>query len=101
MTLNRYKTASASPIPTGKVKIEVKTQYDTKERLAPATSALTVNSKQVAQTRIEQSVPAGQTASETFDVGIDLGSPVAMDYLDRAPFQFSGKIEKIHISHVD
>ena len=101
MTLNRYKAASTSPIPTGKVKIEVKTQYDSKERLAPATLTLTVNGKQVAQTRIERSVPAGHTASETFDVGKDLGSPVAMDYLDRAPFEFSGKIEKIHISYVD
>jgi len=24
-----------------------------------------------------------------------------MDYLDRAPFEFSGKIEKIHISYVE
>jgi hypothetical protein len=101
MTLNRYKAASKSPIPTGKVRIEVKTQYDSKERMAPATLTLTVNGKQVAQTRIERSVPAGHTASETFDVGKDLGSPVAMDYLDRAPFEFSGKIEKIHISYLD
>jgi len=101
MTLNRYKAASASAIPMGKVKIEVKTQYDSKERLAPATLTLTVNGKQVAQTRIGRSVPAAHTASETFDVGKDLGSPVAMDYLDRAPFEFSGKIERIHISYID
>ena len=101
MTLNRYKAASKSPIPTGKVRIEVKTQYDTKERLSPATLTLTVNGKQVAQTRIGRSVPAAHTASETFDVGRDLGSPVAMDYLDRAPFEFSGKIEKIHIGYID
>lgn len=101
MTLNRYKASSKSPIPTGKVKIEVKTQYDTKERLAPATLTLTVNGKQVAQTRIERSVPSLHTASETFDVGKDLGSPVAMDYLDRAPFEFSGKIEKIHIAYTN
>ena len=101
MTLNRYKAASTSPIPTGKVKIEVKTQYDSKERLAPATLTLTVNGKEVAQTRIGRSVPAGHTASETFDVGKDLGSPVAMDYLDRAPFAFSGKIDKIHIIYTN
>ncbi len=101
MTLNRYKASSKSPIPTGKVKIEVKTQYDSKERMAPATLTLTVNGKQVAQTRIERSVPGAHTASETFDVGKDLGSPVALDYLDRAPFVFSGKIEKIHIRYLD
>ena len=101
MVLNRYKAASTSPIPTGKVKIEVKAQYDSKERMAPATLTLTVNDKQVAQTRIERSVPADHTASETFDVGTDLGSPVAMDYLDRAPFEFSGKIEKIYIAYTN
>jgi arylsulfatase len=34
-------------------------------------------------------------------VGKDLGSPVAMDYLDRAPFAFNGKINKIHIGYID
>jgi arylsulfatase len=100
MTLNRFKITSESAIPTGKVKIEVETNYDTKARLAPATLTLRVNGKQVGQGRIDISVPAGHTASETFDVGVDLSSPVSMDYLDRAPFKFNGKIEKIHISYI-
>ena len=101
MTLDRYKAYSTSPIPTGKVKIEVKTQYDTEERLAPATVTLVVNGKEVAKMRMERSVPAVHTASETFDVGVDLGSPVALDYYDRAPFRFNGEIEKIHIAYFD
>ena len=101
MTLNRYKVASESAIPTGKVKIEVETRYDNHERMGPATLTLTVNGKQVGQGRIERSVPAGHTASETFDVGVDLGSPVALDYFDRAPFRFNGKIEKIHIIYLN
>ena len=101
MTLNRYKFASDSPIPTGKVKIEVETKYDSRDRMAPATVTLTVNGEQVAQGRIERSVPAVHTASETFDVGVDLGSPVALDYYDRAPFRFTGEIEKIHIIYLE
>ena len=101
MTMNRFKIASASPIPTGKVKIEVETKYDSSERMAPATVTLRVNGKQVGQGRIERSVPSVHTASETFDVGADLGSPVALDYYDRAPFRFNGKIEKIHIRYTD
>ena len=100
MTLNRYKIASKSAIPTGKVKIEVETRYDNQERMAPATVMLTVNGKQVGQGRIERSVPAANTASATFDVGVDLGSPVALDYYDRAPFRFNGKIGKIHIRYL-
>ena len=45
MTLNRYKIASESAIPTDKVKIEVETKYDSKECLAPATVTLRVNGK--------------------------------------------------------
>ena len=100
MTLNRYKIASASAIPTGKVKIEIETRYDALERMSPATVTLTVNGEQVGKGRIERSVPAGHTASETFDVGVDLGSPVALDYFDRAPFKFNGKIDKIHIRYI-
>ena len=76
-------------------------EYDTQERLAPATLTLTVNGKEVAKTRIERSVPSLHSFGETFDVGIDHGAPVAMDYLERAPFQFNGKIEKIHVKYMD
>ena len=101
MTLNRFKVSSSSAIPTGKVRIEVETRYDTMERMAPATLTLKVNGEQVAQGRIERSVPAIHTASDTFDVGKDLGSPVALDYYDRAPFAFNGKIGKIYISYIE
>jgi len=101
MTLNRYKFSSKTPIPNGKVKIEVETKYDSKEREAPATLTLKVNGKQVAQGRIERSVPAGHTVSDTFDVGMDANSPVSLDYFDRAPFKFNGKIEKIYIKYID
>jgi arylsulfatase len=101
MTLNRYKVASKTAIPTGKVKIEVETKYDNQERMAPATLTLKVNGKQVGQGRIERSVPGGHTASETFDIGMDLGSPVALDYFDRAPFAFSGKINSINIKYIE
>ncbi len=69
--------------------------------MGPATATLKVNGKEVGQGRIERSVPAMHTASETFDMGADLGSPVSLDYFDRAPFRFNGKIEKIQIRYTD
>ena len=101
MTLNRYKVASKTAIPTGKVKIEVEVKYDSEERLGPATLTLKVNGKQVGQGRIERSVPSIFTAYETFDVGMDLNSPVALDYFDRAPFRFTGKINSINIKYIE
>jgi hypothetical protein len=32
------------------------------------------------------------TARETFKVGIDLGEPVSLDYFDRQPYAFEGKV---------
>jgi arylsulfatase A-like enzyme len=101
MTLNRYKFSSKTPIPTGKVKIEVETKYDSKEREAPATLTLKVNGKQVAQGRIERSVPGSHTVSDTFDIGMDANAPVSLDYYDRAPFKFNGTIAKIDIKYID
>jgi len=37
------------------------------------------------------------TASETFDVGVDLGSPVSSNYEERRPFAFDGKIKSVEV----
>jgi hypothetical protein len=34
------------------------------------------------------------------DNSFDLGSPVALDYYERAPFKFNGRIDKIHIKYI-
>jgi arylsulfatase len=58
---------------------------------------LKVDGKEVAQMAVKRAVPAAFTASETFDVGVDLGSPVSWDYFDRRPFRFDGKIGSVHV----
>ncbi len=44
-----------------------------------------------------RTVPAAFTASETFGVGVDLGSPVSPDYFDRRPFRFTGTIASVDV----
>lgn len=100
LALNRYKCRSASPVPAGKTTVEVELKYDARKAQAPATITLRVNDSDVGQGRVERSVQAVFTASETFDVGMDLGSPVALDYHERAPFAFNGTIEKINIKYI-
>ena len=96
----RYKARWKGPIPTGDVKIEVELVYEEKRPQAPAAIILRANGKEVARGRVERSVPAGFSASETFDIGIDLGSPVALDYHERAPFPFNGTIARIHFRYI-
>jgi arylsulfatase len=64
---------------------------------AAAEVVLTVDGAEVARTTVKRTVPSAFTASETLDVGVDLGSPVSLDYFDRRPFPFSGKIEKVKV----
>ncbi len=64
---------------------------------AAADVVLMVDGKSVAHTTVKRTVPAAFTASETLDVGVDLGSPVSLDYFERAPFKFDGTIEKMTV----
>jgi len=101
MTLNRYKARSKSKIKTGKIKIEVIVQAQEKKPMAPSLITLKVNGKKVGEVMAKTTVPAIFTASETFDVGMDLGSGVAMEYHDKIPFKFNGKINKLNIKYID
>jgi arylsulfatase len=95
MIIERYIARSSSKIPAGKHRIEVATQIA--KPGAPADVVLTVDGAEVARTTVKRTVPAAFTASESFDVGVDLGSPVSLDYFDRAPFAFNGKIDNVTV----
>ena len=58
----------------------------------PGTAVITVDGKEVGKAELKRTVPAAFTASESLDVGIDLGSTVSRDYFERRPFPFEGKI---------
>jgi arylsulfatase len=45
------------------------------------------------------SAPLIFTANDCLDIGIALGSPVSLDYCDKAPFKFNGAIEKVHVQY--
>jgi arylsulfatase len=63
----------------------------------PATVTLAVDGKEVGSVQLMGTVPAAFTASETFDVGVDLGSVVSLKYMDRAPFKFNGIIRSAKV----
>ncbi len=100
MTLNRYKVNSGGKIPTGDVVIEVIVKAQEKKPLAPSEITLLVNGKEVGKVMAKTTVPAIFTASESFDVGMDMGSGVAMEYHDKIPFKFTGKIKKLNIKYI-
>ena len=96
--VERYKAVSAEPLTAGRHQLQVEVRFDERRAQAPATLTLRVDGTDVDSTRIERSVQAAFTASQTFDIGTDLGSPVALDYHERAAFEFTGTIHRIHIT---
>ena len=95
MIIERYIARSKETLAAGQHRIEVDTTI-TKPG-APAAVILKVDGAEVARTTVQRTVPAAFTASETFDVGIDLGSPVSLGYFDRRPFAFTGRIEAVTV----
>lgn len=91
---------SAEKLPAGKVSIEVLTHMSAPKPGAPANLSLRVNGAEVATGITAFTPPLTFTASETFDVAEDLGSPVSLEYFERAPFAFNGTIHDLHIAYL-
>ena len=83
----------------GKVKIEVETVYAVPRPGGPLNITLKVNGEVVATGQVPISAPLLFTANDCLDIGIALGSPVSLDYCDKAPFKFNGAIEKVHVQY--
>lgn len=66
--------------------------YDGKGAGKGGTATILVDGKPVATGRIERTVPFIFTANETFDIGMDLGTPVGAY---KVPFKFTGTIKKV------
>jgi arylsulfatase A-like enzyme len=85
-------------LPVGDVRIEMEMQTPP-ERAAPAAVSFWIDGQAVARGTVERTIPGTFTASETFDVGMDTGSPVADDYFDLAPFAFTGRLVRLHFQY--
>ena len=97
MIIDRTIARSREKIASGKHTVVVDTMLKAPKPGAPADIALSVDGREVARATVKMTVPAAFTASETFDVGTDLGSPVSRDYFERAPFKFDGQISQVKV----
>ena len=95
MIIENYK-AQTEKIPAGKLQIVIETKIE--KPAGPGDVVITINGKPAARTTVERTVPAAFSATESFDVGVDLGSTVSLAYEERRPFAFDGKIERVRVS---
>jgi len=95
--IERTQLTTASPLPQGKVKVEVETHIAAPRGAADVT--IRVNGNEVAKGTVPRTAALAFTANDAFDVGMDSYSPVSLAYFDRAPFTFNGRIGKVHIEY--
>jgi arylsulfatase len=92
---NSTRYSIVSPVlPTGKV--DLKFNF-IKTGMFKGTGELYVNGEKVAEGVIEKTVPGGFSLSETFDVGVDNGTPVSNNYTKKDHFPFTGQIDRVTI----
>jgi arylsulfatase A-like enzyme len=98
--IQRTKIRSEDRLPAGKARIEIETSYVEPRPAGPLRIRIKVNGKLAAEGTVPVSAPLLFTANDCLDIGIALGSPVSLDYYDKVPFKFDGKIEQVHVKYV-
>jgi arylsulfatase A-like enzyme len=95
----RYTVAASDPLSPGNHTIVLDFTYDGGGLGKPGTAKLLVDGTQVAEGRIERTIPFRISADETLDIGEDTGTPVSEDY--HVPFRFTGDLKKLAIQLTD
>ena len=95
LLIENYRVET-DPIPAGTHEIVIDTVIG--KAGGPADVTITVDGVEAATVTVDRTVPAAFSATESFDVGLDLGSPVSRAYAERRPFAFDGRIETVRIT---
>jgi arylsulfatase len=90
---HKFRVEAPSALSPGKHEVQVDFAWDGGDPGSGGLATLFVDNAQVAQGRIDKTVPVRVSADETFDVGEDTGTPVNRDY--DVPFRFTGELHKV------
>ena len=94
---HKYRIASSQALTPGKHTIVFDFKYDGGGIGKSGTGTLSVDDKEVARGRIENTIRARFSLDETLDFGEDTGTPVVEDYVTKMPFKFTGELTKFVI----
>jgi Sulfatase len=88
----RYTVTSSEQLPDGPATIRV--EFNSDGGVGKGGNVeLYVNDRKVGEGRMDKTVPARFSADETFDIGMDTGSPVSTTYA--SPNPFTGTLKKV------
>ncbi len=90
--INHYEVTSPT-LPEGELELQMIYTQKSTEFGGGGTAQLFVNGKKVAEGNIDEVVPSRYSATETMDIGKDLGSTVSSAY--KSPFTFTGDLKYV------
>ena len=94
-----YSVSSSETLPAGPVRLAAEFRYDAAQRLGGgAKVTLLADGRPIGEGRVERTVPVRFSMSETFDVGLDSGTPVSPEYL--SPAVFTGKLKEVRLDYI-
>lgn len=96
----RYRVAAKDPVGPGSHTVTLvydQGSVNPSNALAGGTATLLVDGVEVATGDIAQVVSVRYSATETLDIGMDLGSTVSRAYEAQAPFAFTGRIDEVRV----
>jgi len=94
--LQRFKISGEAPVPAGEHQVRMEFAYDGGGLAKGGTVTLYVDGAQVAEGRVEGTVPMLFSTDETTDVGSDGGTPVSDDYGPRDS-RFTGRVRWVQL----
>jgi len=95
LNLQRFTITSDAEVPLGKSTLRYEFTAANKTRGAGGVGKLFINDRQVGEGKIARTVMNVLSIDETFNVGMDIGTPVSEEY--QIPFKFSDTLEKVTI----
>jgi hypothetical protein len=95
LSIDRQTFTAKESLPKGKTTLVVDFAYDGGGMGKGGKITLSANGKNIAEGRLEKTIPIQFSLGEGLDVGCDVGSPI--DFTYEMPFVFTGKIDKVTI----
>jgi arylsulfatase len=90
-----YKQTSAEKIPTGKVTVKMVFETDKPQPGSGGTVTLWANERQIGEGTMPHTVPVAFSSYAGMDIGRDNGLVVDLAYEDKAPYPFTGTVNKV------
>lgn len=95
-----YRVAGVAPLEPGAHRVTMayeQAPFEAGKDVTGGIATLSVNGTEIGSGEIAQVVPARYSATETMDIGMDLGATVSPAYKEAAPFAFTGTIKQVSV----